>query len=74
MNPNKLGPWIPSSVNPVHVGYYQTRRNQNQREYPMKFWDGYVWRIGKEMPKSNFGYWVVRNGKEHWRGLAEKPE
>lgn len=59
----KLTPWFPSSVKPVHVGWYQCKCCY------LKFWfDGKKWMTGHGV------YDMESALPVSWRGLADKPE
>jgi hypothetical protein len=73
----KLTPWFPADVKPVHVGLYETDcYNTCQKSY--QFWNGEYWGLQcfeedikpffPERAKNKSRYQYVC-----WRGLAEKP-
>lgn len=72
---DKLGPIMPYSIKPVHVGWYarnygdddDNRHWLNDRDY----WDGKNWWLGG---KNGNMICVDQSPIESWRGLAEKPE
>lgn len=83
----KLTPWFPADVKPVHVGWYQCKYGSQVPVW--RYWDGADWLMSygcghcnddmycdlipdKDLV-SEFGVWPYEMG-ESWRGLAEKPE
>lgn len=68
--------WIPTSVQPVHIGEYQVRealKTEHRRAErlvgrPYRFWDGSCWRAWKGGPVSIFGKYPGHQ----WRGLVRQ--
>ena len=57
-------PWFPTSIKPVHVGYYET--STAPKEYVFKdYWNGKRW-----CDQKKGGAYLFANF--YWRGLTEK--
>lgn len=74
---DKLGPIMPASIKPVHVGWYARDYSANpdgpgywlmDRDY----WDGENWYVG--IGAGIHCRHPDATPVERWRGLAEKPE
>jgi hypothetical protein len=74
----KLTPWFPQSIEPVHVGVYETKWAGTEGGWFNK-WDGLKWCRGHcnhidahhqaGMGRASFGDYKIQ-----WRGLARKPK
>lgn len=85
MTKQRLTPWFPASVKPVHVGYYEVR-NESYMHWNSKgrlvgrksrYWNGKKWLTTD--PKGHLGFIsepsiMGSHPSQQWRGLAEKPE
>lgn len=74
----KLTPWFPKSVKPVHVGVYEIGEPYSGYRCGgyFRYWDGRNWHGFQSDP-----YWALRNkdiisrhAYAEWRGLANKPK
>lgn len=63
----RLSPWFPPNVKPVHRGWYDATVFAAPKFLPPRFyWNGEVWWNGNENR-------AVMHQKRFWRGLARKP-
>jgi hypothetical protein len=74
MNEQKLTPWFPADVKPVHVGVYQTTPIDSTK---YQKWNGEYWcaytsdaKDAARLENSN----KSKYQKVKWRGLAEQPK
>ena len=71
---NKMTPWFPSHIKPVHKGVYQIKyTNKHLHEsYMLATWDGKKWSRGSynlwDEHHTNFD--ALQN--KYWRGFKEK--
>lgn len=73
---DKLGPIMPASIKPVHVGWYARDYSSDQNGpgfwlMSRDYWDGQHWHVG--LDNGTFQRAPDSNPVERWRGLAEKP-
>ena len=69
MSKQKLTPWFPADVNPVHVGWYPTISPlTNDQGEQNQWWNGVYWFNTNESKIPL--HWQNRE----WRGLAVQPK
>lgn len=68
--------WLPATVNPVHIGYYEVRyswEDGSESRLSQFFWDGVRWKFRKvvdcELRWGDLGCEEIH--EEFWRGLTE---
>ncbi len=75
MPKQKLTPWFPASVKPVHVGVYEITERLLGTGYC--YWNGYEWaNMGSSINKAyeNRDWLEGAYQSKNWRGLAEQPK
>lgn len=78
MSKQKLTPWFPPDVKPVHHGVYQVRAPGDDENFDWSLFDG-EWRCycstaenaAKEAGDTYVSYFA---GEDEWRGLASNPK
>lgn len=72
---DKLTPWFPPGIKPVHIGVYQVQIRPYAVGYA--YWNGKKWTNSSNTVGHAYFYKDWTSGaiqKKSWRGLAQKPK
>lgn len=72
----KLTPWFPANIKPVHEGVYQTKIHAGDKSGGFQYWNGFSWRFWGIDAQDAYYCKEARSGFNQgaiqWRGLTRK--